>query len=162
MRLTEEIRRQSWHPMGIARLPMQPTAALWPPEWLNDDNEVFFLSLQDDQLLSVAAQRSGVAVVAVPSENHTIILGAMLTVADAAGARVTGVPATVMVTDGTARAWMNRPVPVNNFFGELGSAGWWPYRKFVRAGSELALTIASRATVDLYFRPYLIGMRVYP
>lgn len=163
MRPTMEIRRQSWHPMGVARLPMQPTAALWPPEWLNGENEVFYLSLQDDQLQPVAAQRSGVSVVAVPSENHTIILGAMLTVVNAAGVRQTGVPATAMLTDGTARAWMNRPVPIGNLFGELGTGPcWWPYRKFVRAGSEIALTIASRATVDLYFRPFLIGMRVYP
>lgn len=163
MRLTQEIRRQQWHPLGASRIPMAPIAALWPPEWLNGDNEVFYLALGDPQLQPVSAQRSGVAVVAVPSENHTIILGAVMSVVDDAGARVQNAPATVMVTDGTARAWMNRPVPIGAFFGELGSQqGWWPYRKFIRAGSELTVTIVSRALVDLTFRPFLIGMRVYP
>lgn len=161
MRLPQEIRRQSWLPIGVARLPMQPTAALWPPEWLNGENEVFYLSLEDDQLLPVPAQRSGVSSVAVPSENHTIILGAMMSVVNAAGVRQTGVPATAMIADGSARPWMNRPVPVDNLFADAQQA-WWPYRKFVRAGSQLSLTIVSRALVDLYFRPFLIGMRVYP
>lgn len=138
-------------------------AALFPPEYVNEGtNEPVFLTFEDKQFQPIPAQTARTVTVDVPIENHCIVTGGMAVVTDGAGALQAFVPATAYITDGTKRRWMTRPVAFQHLFGPNGQQPMvFPYRKFVRAGTQLQLTIASRATVDLTFRPFLLAMNLY-
>lgn len=164
MRLQQLARVQQWWPIGLAREPMQAAAALLPPEWMNPSNDIYWLSFTGAELEPVPARDARTSSVEISTENHVIALGAFAEIIDpATGAFQAWAPMTAYLQDGTPRKFMPRPLPIRSFMGPSGAQpAWWPYRKFFRAGSQLSLTISSRALINLTVRPHIAVMEVYP
>lgn len=167
MRVSLQRRQQQWLPIGLARMPVAMMAALWPPEWLNRTNDLFWLSFTDAQFEPIPAGTSRSVTVGIPTQNHVIASDLVAVVTDGAGVLQATAPLTATLQDGTTRKLMNRALPLNNLFGP----GWGAavpggqdlaFRKFFRAGSQLTLTVSNRGTVPLTVRAMLGVTEIYP